>query len=74
MDSDGDGTMETRTITLQERVTFQSGSIGVSAVFNWRGQVPNQLVLSSRMNAALPSSINVSGSGDVTLDNEIFSG
>lgn len=72
MDSDGDGTMETRTITLQQRVTFDSGSIGASAVFNWRGQIPNQLGIVLKNERGSTSSINVSGSGDVTLDNEIF--
>ena len=32
MDSDGDGTVDTRTITLQQGVFFDAGSIGTSAV------------------------------------------
>ncbi len=72
MDSDGDGTVETRTITLQDGVTFDNGSIGTSAVFDWRGRVPNQLGIILRNDRGASSSINLSGAGDVTLDNEIF--
>jgi hypothetical protein len=72
MDSDGDGTLETRTITLQDGVTFDNGAIGVSAVFDWRGRVPNQLGIVLNNDRNNSSSINVSGAGDVTLDDEIF--
>ncbi|HWN09613.1 MAG TPA: GspH/FimT family pseudopilin [Pyrinomonadaceae bacterium] len=72
MDSDGDGAVETRTITLQDGVTFDNGSIGTSAVFDWRGRVPNQLGIILRNDRGASSSINLSGAGDVTLDNEIF--
>lgn len=72
MDSDGDGAVETRTINLQDGVTFDNGSIGTSAVFDWRGRVPNQLGIILRNDRGASSSINLSGAGDVTLDNEIF--
>lgn len=72
LDSDGDGVTETRTITLQEGVFFDPGSIGTSAVFDWRGRVPNQLGIVLRNNHDGRSSINLSGAGDVTLDDEIF--
>ncbi len=72
MDSDGDGAVETRTITLQDGVIFDNGSIGTSAVFDWRGRVPNQLGIVLRNDRGASSSINLSGAGDVTLDNEIF--
>ena len=72
MDSDGDGTSETRTITLQNGVFFDEGSLGTSAVFDWRGRVPNQLGIVLRNDRNGRSSINLSGAGDVTLDNEIF--
>ena len=72
MDFDGNGTMETRTFTLPSGVTFDNGSIGVSAVFDWRGRVPNQLGIVLNNDRGASSSINLSGAGDVTLDNEIF--
>lgn len=72
MDSDGDGTLETRTITLQDGVFFDDGSLGTSAVFDWRGRIPNQLGIILRNNYDGRSSINLSGAGDVTLDDEIF--
>lgn len=72
MDSDGDGTPETRTITLQDGVYFDDGSLGTSAVFDWRGRVPNQLGIILRNSYGGRSSINLSGAGDVTLDDEMF--
>ncbi len=72
MDSDGDGTVDTRVVALQDGVTFATGSVGVSAVFDWRGRVPNQLGIILNNNRGGSSSINLSGAGDVTLDNEIF--
>jgi len=72
MDSDGDGTVETLTVRLQDGVTFDAGSLGVSAVFDWRGRVPNQLGILLNNDRGASSSINLSGAGDVTLDDEIF--
>jgi len=72
MDSDGDGVNETRTINLQDGVTFDDGSIGTSAVFDWRGRVPNQLGILLTNSQGATSSINLSGAGDGTLDNEVF--
>jgi hypothetical protein len=72
MDSDGDGTPETRTITLQDGIFFDAGSLGTSAVFDWRGRVPNQLGIILKNQYDGRSSINLSGAGDVTLDDEIF--
>ncbi len=70
MDSDGDGTRETRTIRLQDGVTFDNGSIGVSADFDWRGRVPNQLGIVLNNDRGGRNNINLSGAGDVTLDND----
>lgn len=71
MDFDGDGTVETRTITLQDGITFVD-SVGASAVFDWRGRIPNQLGIKLVSDRGGESNINLSGAGDVTLNNEIF--
>jgi competence protein ComGC len=72
MDFDGDGTVETRTISLQSGVTFPAGQIGITAIFDWRGRVPNEIRLELDSEGLPSASINLSGSGDVTIGSEIF--
>jgi hypothetical protein len=72
MDFDGDGTVETRTISLQTGVTFPAGQIGITAIFDWRGRVANQIGFVLNNDRGSSSSINLSGSGDVTIGSEIF--
>lgn len=72
MDFDGDGTVETRTISLQSGVTFPAGYVGISAVFDWRGRVPNEIRFELETAGLDPTSINLSGSGDVTIGTDIF--
>ncbi len=72
MDFDGDGTTETRTINLQNGVTFPAGLVGVSATFNWRGTLPGQIAFTLNGENG-SSSIHLSGAGDVTIgDTDIF--
>ncbi|HKO45078.1 MAG TPA: GspH/FimT family pseudopilin [Pyrinomonadaceae bacterium] len=72
MDFDGDGTVETRTITLQNGVTFPAGQVGITATFDWRGRVASQIGFVLNNDRGSSSSINLSGSGDVTIGSEIF--
>ena len=72
MDFDGDGTVETRTIGLQNGVTFPAGQVGITATFDWRGRVASQIGFVLENDRGSSSSINLSGSGDVTIGSEIF--
>lgn len=71
MDFDSNGTVETRTINLQSGVTFSAGLVGISTTFDWRGRVPGQIRF-ELSNDRGSSSIQLSGSGDVTIGSEIF--
>ena len=72
MDFDGDGTTETRTISLQNGVTFPAGLVGISATFDWRGRLPGQIGFTLNGENG-SSSIHLSGSGDVTIgESDIF--
>ncbi len=73
MDFDGDGTVETRTINLQSGVTFPAGHVGITAQFDWRGRVPGQIGFELNSDRGLtPSTVHLSGSGDVTIGSEEF--
>jgi len=71
MDFDSNGSTETRTIRLQNGVTFASG-IGISANFDWRGRITGQIRFELVNDRGMRNSINLSGSGDVTIGSEIF--
>lgn len=78
MDLDGDGGMDTRTITLPSGITFETvESIG----FDWRGRTvsivdgvttPNAQVSIRMLNSDDSISIDVTGSGDITIDSQVF--
>ena len=71
MDFDADGTVETRTIRLQEGVTFD-GAVGVTARFDWRGRLSGPIRFVLKNDRGLPADLQLSGSGDVTIGNEAF--
>ena len=78
MDLDGDGGMDTRTIPLPEGITFETvETIG----FDWRGRTWNTVGGLTTSNAQVsitkigPNdtvSIDVTGSGDITIDSRVF--
>jgi len=78
MDFDGDGTMETRTIPLPDGVSFDT----VEAIaFDWRGRTVNTIGAIVSFNAQTSItlrnsndsvSVDVTGSGDVTIDSLVF--
>lgn len=78
MDLDGDGGMDTRTISLPSGVTFET----VEAIaFDWRGRTwstvggistPNAQVSIRLQNSDDAVSVDVTGSGDVTIDSQVF--
>ena len=72
MDFDGDGTVETRTINLQSGVTFPAGHVGIIARFDWRGRVPGQIGFELNSDRGPSSTVQLSGSGDVTIGTEGF--
>ena len=78
MDTDGDGVMETRTITLPAGVSFKTVE---TIAFDWRGRTWNTVGASTMPNAQVSiilkntfgtMSIDITGSGDVTIDSAVF--
>ena len=79
MDLDGDGGMDTRTIPLPSGVTFKT----VEAIaFDWRGRTWNTVGGVTSANAQVSItlendieetvSVDVTGSGDITIDSQVF--
>ena len=78
MDLDGNGTMDTTTIPLPDDVTFETvETIG----FDWRGRTwstvdgvttPNAQVSIRLRNSTESVSVDVTGSGDITIDSRVF--
>ena len=78
MDTDGDGTMDTKTITLPDGVTFETVE---TIAFDWRGRTwstvgaittPNAQVSIRLQSSVDVISIDVTGSGDITIDSQVF--
>ena len=78
MDVDGDGIMDSRTITLPEGVAFDSVE---TIAFDWRGRTWNTVGALTTANAQVSIrlqdsnnsvSIDVTGSGDITIDSQVF--
>lgn len=78
MDLDGDGVMDTRTITLPDGVTFQTVE---TVAFDWRGRTWNTAGGLTMSNAQVSItlqgsndsvSIDITGSGDITIDSQVF--
>ena len=78
LDLDGDGGLDTRTIPLPDGVTFETvETIG----FDWRGRTwntvgalttPNAQVSITLKNEIGVVTVDVTGSGDVTIDSAVF--
>jgi Tfp pilus assembly protein FimT len=78
LDLDGDGTMDTRTIPLPSDVTFETVE---TIAFDWRGRTwstvdgittPNAQVSIRLRNDTDSISVDVTGSGDITIDSRVF--
>ena len=78
MDLDGDGGNDTRTITLPSGITFETVE---SIAFDWRGRtlstVGGVTTANAQVSVRLLSSddsisIDVTGSGDITVDSQVF--
>jgi len=78
VDLDGDGVLDTRTIPLPDGVTFKTIE---TIAFDWRGRTWNTAGGLTRSNAQVSivleneigtASVDVTGSGDVTIDSAVF--
>ena len=78
MDLDGDGGMDTRTVTLPSDITFETVE---SISFDWRGRTVSTVAGVTTANAQVSIrllssddsvSVDVTGSGDVTIDSRVF--
>jgi Tfp pilus assembly protein FimT len=78
MDLDGDGGLDTRTVTLPEGITFGTTE---AIAFDWRGRTlstvggvtsPNAQVSIRLQSNDESVSVDVTGSGDITIDSKVF--
>lgn len=78
MDFDGDGTVETKDITLDEGVEFATDPIAL--VFDWRGRLVDLPSTDIKVSIALQWGddendqriVDITRSGDVTLDSDVY--
>lgn len=78
MDFDGNGTVETRDITLDDGVIFATDPIAL--VFDWRGRLVDLPVTEIKVSIAMqwgddPNDqrvVDVTRSGDVTIDSDVY--
>jgi Tfp pilus assembly protein FimT len=78
MDLDGDGGMDTRTINLPSGISFETVE---TIAFDWRGRTwstvagvtsPNAQVSIRLLSSDDSVSVDVTGSGDITIDSHVF--
>ena len=78
MDFDGDGTVDTKDITLDEGVVFATDPLAL--VFDWRGRLVDLPLTEIKVTIAMqwgddPSDqrvVDVTRSGDVTIDSDVY--
>jgi Tfp pilus assembly protein FimT len=71
MDFDKDGVLDApRTITLQDGVTFSGNAHTIT--FDWRGRTSGEVSIGLINELGSTSNINITGSGDITLNTEVF--
>ena len=78
MDLDGDGDLDSKTVTLPDGVKFDTVE---TIAFDWRGRTWNTVGLNTESNAQVSItlvgtydnvSIDITGSGDITVNSEVF--
>ena len=78
MDLDGDGVLDSKTVTLPDGVEFDTVE---TIAFDWRGRTWNTVGLNTESNAQVSItlvgtydtvSIDITGSGDITVNSEVF--
>lgn len=78
MDFDGDGTVETKDVTLDDGVIFATDPIAL--VFDWRGRLVDLPTTEIKVSIALQWGddandqrlVDITRSGDVTLDSDVY--
>lgn len=71
MDFDKDGVIDAaRTVSLRDGVVFEGFAKTIQ--FNWRGQIASELSIGLKNEANETTNVNITGSGDITLNTEIF--
>ena len=71
MDFDKDGVLDSpRTISLQSGVTFSG--VANTVAFDWRGRTPGEISIGLINERGSTSNINITGSGDITLNTDVF--
>lgn len=70
LDSNNDGNLETRDVSLPQGVTFTlvAGAPLPSVAFDWRGRTAGNTSLTLRNGTAAPVVVSISGSGDVAAN------
>jgi len=69
MDFGGGGTVTTQTFSLESGVSFITTLQTIT--FDWRGRIPNEISVGFG-NESGTANVNITGSGDVTIDSSIF--
>jgi prepilin-type N-terminal cleavage/methylation domain-containing protein len=69
MDFGGDGSVTTQTFQLQNGVSFITTLETIT--FDWRGRLPSEISVGFG-NESGTANVNITGSGDITIDSEIF--
>ena len=69
MDFGSDGVVTTQTFALENNVTFITELKTIT--FDWRGRIPEEVSVGFS-NEVGTANVNITGSGDVTIDSEIF--
>lgn len=71
MDFDKDGLLDSpRTISLQSGVTFSG--VANTVAFDWRGRTFGEISIGLINERGSTSNINITGSGDITLNTDVF--
>lgn len=71
MDFDKDGVLDSpRTISLQSGVTFNG--VANTVAFDWRGRTAGEISIGLINERGSTSNINITGSGDITLNTDVF--
>ena len=75
MDFNGDGTMEMRDVTLEDGVIVATNPLPDPILFDWRGRLSNKVSITlqyGNSEGAPQVSIDITGSGDVTIDSDVY--
>ena len=78
MDFDGDGTMETRDVTLDDGVVIVTSPLPAPVLFDWRGRLlgavdrRESITLQYGTDEDDQRSVDITKSGDVTIDSDVY--